>query len=202
LCFREVLSSERLERALDEKMGAYRHRVYPPVVTLAAMVSQVLSEDHSCRDAVARVLADRVVRGEPACSSDTGGYCKARGRLPEALLARLMGETGGALDESIPTPWLWQGRVVKLVDGTTVSMPDTPANQDDYPQPDSQAEGVGFPMLRLVGVLSLSSGAVLQVGTGAYQGKQSGEHGLLRPLLDSFCAGDVLLGDSYYGTYW
>jgi hypothetical protein len=202
LAFREVLSTERLERALDEEMGAYRHRVYPPMVTLAAMVSQVLSEDHSCCEAVARVLADRVARGEPACSSDTGAYCKARARLPEALLARLLSETGRALDESMPTPWLWQGRVVKIVDGTTTSMPDTPANQACYPQPESQAAGIGFPMLRLVGVLSLSSGAVLEVGFGPYQGKASGEHGLLRPLLDSFCAGDVLLGDSYYGTYW
>lgn len=202
LVFREVLSGARIEQAVSEEMGDYRHRVYPPVVTLAAMVSQVLSADHACREAVGRVLADRVARGERACSGDTGAYCKARARLPEGLLARLVSETGAALDETLPRPWLWHGRVVKLVDGTTVSMPDTPANQACYPQPDSQSAGVGFPLLRLVGVVSLSSGAVLEVGLGRYQGKQNGEHGLLRPLLERFCAGEVLLGDSYYGTYW
>lgn len=202
LAFRDVLAPERIERALQEELGEYRHRVYPPVVTLSAMLWQVWSEDHSCREAVARVLADRVARGEPACSSDTGAYCKARARLPEALVARLMSETGTALEALVPTPWLWHGRVVTLIDGTTVSMPDTVENQSSYPQPDSQLPGLGFPLLRLVGVMSLSSGAVLNLGLGPYQGKQSGEHGLLRPLLDSFHAGEVGLGDSYYGTYW
>lgn len=202
LAFREVLSSEGIEQALAEELGEYRHRVYPPVVTLAAMVSQVLSEDPSCRGAVARVLADRVASGERACSSDTGAYCRARARLPEGLLKRLMLESGSALDGQVPRSWLWQGRVVKLIDGTTLSMPDTPENQATYPQPESQQEGVGFPILRAVGVISLSSGAVLNVTFGPYQGKESGEHGLLRPMLDSFRPGEVALGDSYYGTYW
>ena len=105
LVFREVLSTERINCALEEELGDYRHRVYPPVVTLSAMVSQVLSEDHSCREAVARVLADRVARGERACSSDTGAYCKARARLPETLLKRLMNETGCALEEAMPRSW-------------------------------------------------------------------------------------------------
>lgn len=202
LPFGAVLATQRLEQAVEEALGDYRQRVYPPLVTLAAMVSQVLSEDPSCREAVARVVADRVSRGERACSSDTGAYCKARARLPERLVQRLMSETGAALDESIPASWRWQGRVVKLIDGTTVSMPDTVENQAAYPQVPSQRAGVGFPIVRLVGVISLASGAVLDVAFGPYQGQETGEHGLLRPMLGGFHAGDVALGDSYYGTYW
>lgn len=201
LPFREVLSTERVEQAIEEEVEDYRHRVYPPMVTLAAMVSQVLSKDHSCREAVARVLADRVARGEEACSSDTGAYCKARARLPEGLLKRLMSETGTALDEPVPESWRWQGRMVKMIDGTTLSMPDTVENQAEYPQSPSQQAGVGFPILRMVGVIALSSGAVLDVALGPYQGKETGEHGLLRQMLDGFNAGEVALGDSYYGTY-
>ena len=92
-------------------------------------------------------------------------------RLPETVLSRLMTETGVALDEQSKREWLWQDRVVKLIDGTTVTMPDTPKNQASDPQPDSQQAGLGFPIVRLVGVLSLSSGAVLNVGFGPYQGK-------------------------------
>jgi hypothetical protein len=202
LPFRAALSSEVLSQSIEEEIGEYRDRVYPPVVTLSAMLSQGLSEDRSCREAVGRVLADRVSRGEAGCSSDTGGYCKARERLPEAWIQRLMQDSGRQLEEQVPQRWCWRGRRVKLIDGTTVSMPDTAANQADYPQPSSQGEGLGFPKARLVVVTSLSSGAVLELAIGSYSGKESGEHGLLRRLLDTFEADEVGLGDGYYGTYW
>jgi hypothetical protein len=175
---------------------------FPPLVTLETFIAQVLSADHSCREAVAQVLAQRLADGQAPCSSDTGGYCKARQRLPEALVMRLVQETGQGLEVQAEPSWKWHGRTVKLVDGTTVSMPDTPANQADYPQPAGQAPGVGFPQARLVGLIGLASGAVTALGIGANQGKATGEHALLRPLLTSLAPGEVLLGDSYYSSYW
>ena len=89
-----------------------------------------------------------------------------------------------------------------LVDGTTVSMPDTPENQKMYPQPESQKEGVGFPIARLVAIISLSCGAVLDVAIGPYKGKETGEHALLRQILGSISTGDIVLGDRYYCSYF
>ena len=128
---------------------------FPPLVTLETFIAQVLSADHSCRDAVAQGVAQRLADGQAPCSSDTGGYCKARQRLPEALVMRLVQATGQGLEAHAEPSWTWQGRTVKLVDGTTVSMPDTLANQADYPQPPGQAPGVGFPQARLVGLIGL-----------------------------------------------
>jgi hypothetical protein len=184
-----------------ETCSPFRNRVYPPLVTLAAFLCQVFSRDHSCRDAVARVLAERLAQGQAACSSDTGPYCTARQRLSEALIVELVRETGRALDQNSQA-WTWKGRSVKLVDGTTVSMPDTPKNQAAYPQCKDQESGLGFPISRVVAVISLSCGGVRDFAMGRYQGKQTGEHALLRPLIENLSPGDLLLGDAYYGTYF
>ena len=89
-----------------------------------------------------------------------------------------------------------------MVDGTTVSLADTEDNRAHYPQHGNQAEGVGFPLARLVGVISLASGALLGAALGPYQGKGTGEHGLFRELHEVFVAGDLMLADSYYCTYF
>ena len=172
------------------------------MVTLSAFISQVLSTDHSCNEAVARVVAERVSEGKAPCSEDNSPYVRARQRLPEELLKELLQETGITLDEQSDAQWLWKGKPVKLVDGTTVSMPDTPENQKAYPQPDSQKPGLGFPIARLVGVLSLANGALLDYAIAPYQGKETGEHALLRTVLDCFSSGDIMLGDRYYCTYF
>ncbi len=98
--------------------------------------------------------------------------------------------------------WRWRGRVVKLVDGTGISMPDTAENQARYPQPSSQAEGVGFPLARLVGVICLSTGAVLDAAMGPHSGKGNSELGLLRSLEAAFYPGDVMLADAFYCNFF
>src|SRR5207248_1008611 len=133
-----------------------------------------LDPDHSCRAAVRRFLAWRSSQQLPASSPDTGAYCKARGRLPEGVLARLTRHTGRHTQDQAPPAWRWNGRLVKIVDGTTVSMPDTPSNQYAYPQPPCQQAGLGFPLLRLVVLFSLSVGTVLDAALGRYQGQQTG----------------------------
>ncbi len=199
--FADVLPAERVERALAEERVSWPEKVYTPALTLWAFLAQVADPDGSCRAAVARVLAWLVARGERPCSPKTDPYCKARGRLPEALFVRLTRETGRALHEELPAEWRWRGRRVKVVDGTTVSMPDTPANQAEYPQHTAQRPGLGFPIARVVVVFCLACGAALDAALGRYQGKQTGETALLRGLDGALDPGDVVLGDRCFGGY-
>src|SRR5215470_18554334 len=133
LPFTDVLTEEVIAQALAAVTG-WLDRVFSPLVTLWVFLGQVLSADHSGRAAVARLIAHRLARGQRPCSPQTGAYCQARKRLPESFLADVARPTGRALDEQAQRRWPWQGRHVYLFDGTTVTMPDTPANQDDYPQ--------------------------------------------------------------------
>jgi hypothetical protein len=191
-----------VEQALREEGVSWREKVFTPALTLWTFLGQVLSPDGSCRAAVARLLAWLVAAGDRPCALYTGAYGKARRRLPAALLVRLARETGRALHDAAPAGWRWLGRRVKVVDGTTVSMPDTPANQDAYPQNPAQAAGIGFPLARLVVVFSLACGSVVDAALGRYQGKETGENSLLRGLDDALEAGDVVLGDRYFGGYF
>ena len=109
---------------------------------------------------------------------------------------------GDALESRVPADWLWLGRHVKIGDGTTLLTPDTPANQHAWPQARTQNRGVGFPILRMVVLLSLATAAVCGVAVGPYKGKQTGEPALLRELLDRFQAGDVFLGDCCFASYF
>src|SRR4051812_34559667 len=158
LAFADVLPAARVAAALEQEGATWRDGVYSPLLTLWAFLSQVASPDGSCRAAVARVLAWLVSQGERPCTPKTDPYCKARQRLPEALFPRLVRETGAALHAAAPAAWRWRGRRVKVVDGSTVSMPDTPANQAAYPQPASQEPGLGFPIARVVVVFCLACG--------------------------------------------
>jgi len=202
LAFAEVLTAERLEEVLGAEKATWREAVYTPALTLWAFLGQVLNADSSCRAAVARVLAWLVSHGQPPCSAKTDPYCKSRQRLPESLFQRLVRETGQDLHRRSPAEWRWKGRRVKIADGTTVSMPDTPANQADYPQPASQQPGLGFPLARLVVIFCLGCGTVLDAALGRYQGKQTGENALLRGLADALEEGDVLLVDRYFGGWF
>jgi hypothetical protein len=115
------------------------------------------------------------------------------------MLARY---TGGHMSRQARPGWHWRGRPVRLVDGTTVPMPDTPANQAAYPQSRGQRPGLGFPLCRLVGLICLGSGAVLDAAVGCYRGKGGDEQSLLRSMLGTLACGDVLLGDAYFATYF
>src|SRR5829696_2082667 len=135
LPFADVLTEARIRDALDEHEVEYRDRVFGPVTTIWGFLSQVLSEDHSCRDAVARVIAHRTASGLGPCSPNTASYCNARGRIPTAVLRDLAKRTAGELQAGTPERWNWNGRRVFIADGSHVSMPDTTQNQVSYPQP-------------------------------------------------------------------
>ena len=202
LCFGKLLPVEQVEAALTRREVRFRDRLYTPLVTLYTFLYQVLSADHSCRAAVAHLLASLSLHGDPSASAKTDPYCKARQRLPEKLVADLARHSGAELHRQVKPLGLLGGRPIKIADGTTVTMPDTPANQKAYPQQRSQRPGLGFPILRLVGLMCLSCGAVLDVAMAAYSGKKTGETALLRELLDHVEAGDVLLGDAIFANYW
>src|SRR6516164_1560085 len=194
LPFTDVLTEESIAQALATVTG-WLDRIFSPLVTLWAFLAQVLSADHSCRAAVARLIAHRLARGQRRCSARTGAYCQARKRLPESFLTAVACSVGRALDAHAERDWLWKGRRVYLFDGTTVTMPDTRENQAAYPQVYNQKPGLGFPIARLGAVISLSCGAVLSLGFCRYAGKGQGEVSLLRRLWDVLRPGDVLLGD-------
>jgi len=202
LPFSELLPAANVETVLREEQVWQRDALYSPLVTLWTFLSQTLCTDHSCRQAVARLRAFLTADGRRPCAADTGPYCKARKRLPENVCARLARDVGESLHQRVADPMLLGGRPVKLVDGTTVSMPDTAANQAEYPQSRSQKPGLGFPIARVVALLSLASGAVLDVAIGPYAGKNTGETALFRQLWRTLFPGDVVVGDRYFASYW
>lgn len=200
--FFNLLTGPQLYDQVESLLPTHRERLFPPTETLSIFLAQALSADRSCQNAVNEAAIRRVVGGMKACSTHTGAYCRARARLPLQMVRTLARYTGRWITAHAPEPWCWRGRAVRLVDGTTVAMPDTAANQAHYPQSRNQQPGLGFPLCRLVGLVCLGSGAVLDAAMSAYQGKGADERTLLRCVLDTLERGDVLLGDAYYATYF
>lgn len=165
-------------------------------------LAQVLSADGSCRQAVNDAAIKRLVGGLPLCSISTSAYCQARARLPVTMISTLACQSGGMIAKHAPGWWHWQGRPVRLVDGATVILADTQENQTVYPQPSSQKPGLGFPICRMVALICLASGALLNAATSPCEGKGSDEQTLLRGMLDTLETGDILLGDPFYSTYF
>lgn len=196
-----VLRADELTGAVAEEVGGWRERIYSPVLTLRLFVEQALHADHACQDVVVRHAVERTARGLVQASLSSGPYCRARQRLPLSLLGRVSTLVGWRLEEASPAVWRWRGRPVKLIDGTTVSMPDTLANQQAYPQHGEQKRGLGSPLARLVALISLGSGAVLDWAMGPCKGKGTGEDALLRQILGALNAGDLLLGDRYHCSF-
>lgn len=197
-----VLPAEVLSRLVDEEVGEHRERLYPPLTTLGLFVGQALSADGACQDAVARYLSERSASGKAPCSLSSGPYCKARQRLPLNLISRMAQTVGETLERASAAHWKWRGRSVKLMDGTTISMPDTKDNQAVYPQSGAQQPGLGFPLAMLVALISLSTGAVLRWALGPCRGKHTGEQALFRTLMPYLAANDVILADRYHCNYF
>jgi len=202
LYFAGLLSEDRIDNAFGEARWFWRGWIYSPAVTVWVFLSQCLSPDHSCRDAVARLIAWRVAAGLKPCSAATGAYCTARTYLPEEACRRLVHETGRELEDESPDAWLWHGRRVRVVDGSTVTMADTRENQAEYPQAKTQKPGCGFPIARVLVIFSLSVGTVLETAFGKYQGKQTGENSLFRTLHETLDRGDVVLADRYFSGWF
>ncbi len=205
LPFAAVLPAAAVEQAFADEgvtFGATPRSVFTPALTLWAFLSQVLHANKSCRAAVLRVTVLLLALERPPCALDTAAYCRARAKLPAVVLRRLAVQLADGLEDAVPEYWRWHGRRVTLVDGTTETLADTPANQQAYPQGPHQKPGLGFPIVRMVVLLSLATAALRGMALAPYRGKETGETALLRQLLDDVDAGEVLLADRYYCTYW
>lgn len=164
-----------------------------PLVTLWVFLGQVLAADQSCRAKVARPIAHWVAQGLPPCGSETGAYCQARKRLPLAFF-EAVARWVGHLEARVEPGWLWKGRRVYLFEGSSVAMPDTPANRAEYPLTYNQRPGTGFAVARIGAIISLTCGSILDLGICRYAGKGQSESGLLRRLWGRLREGDVLVG--------
>ena len=200
--FFNLLTSEPLLDKVESLLPAHRERLFPPAETLSMFMAQALSADRSCQKAVDEAAVKRLAGGLPQCSTHTGAYCRARARVPLEMVSTLARYTAEAIAVCAPAAWGWRGRAVRLVDGTTVTLPDTPANQAAYPQSHNQKPGLGFPLCRIVAIMCLGSGAVLDAAFGRYSGKGGDEQSLLRSMLDTLKPEDLLLGDAFYATYF
>jgi hypothetical protein len=205
--FRDVLTEEEIHEAFVAENACFGEDdddIYTPSLTLWGWLGQSLHAEkaRSCVAAVARIIALCVALGRKPPSRDTGAYCRARAKLVEPVLRRLVYTVGDGLESRVPPDWLWQGRHVKMADGTTLLTPDTEANQAEWPQARTQKPGLGFPILRMVVILSLATAALCGLAIGPYKGKETGEPALLRELFDRFQRGDVFLGDCAYCSYF
>ena len=198
--FHHLITQPDFIEIFKQDLPVHRHRIYTPVQTLSMFLSQAMSDDRSCQ----RVVNDAALHFSSRhynCSVATGAYCKARQRLPESAISKLAGRVAQLNERKVKSTWRWRGRNVYLVDGTTITMPDTQANQKAYPQPAFQARGLGFPICRIVGIISLATGSLINAAVGPFRGKGASEQVLLRQMLDTFKPGDIVLADAFYSTY-
>jgi Transposase DDE domain len=207
LPFGPVLSADRVRERFaecDALFGDGDNDLWTTGLTLWAFIGQVLQDgkQRSCNAAVAHAARYRLERDSSPPSPDSGPYCRARPKLKAHVLRQLVGEMAERMASSIPVHWLWHDKHVKLVDGFTFTMPDTPANQKAFPQLKTQKPGVGFPIARACAVLSLADACICDVAMGPYAGKETGETALLRKVLDSFKLGDVMLADRYFCSFF
>lgn len=194
------LFPEHLLAASDSGTNS-RERVFTTQVTFWAFVAQILSPGSSCREIVRRVEAwwQHTARGSVKLSGSSSAYCQARARLNPDALELVSGHLCWSLEANVLQEERWlKGRPVKIVDGTGLSMPDTEANQALWPQPTGQQPGCGFPVMKLVGLFSLSSGALLETVTGNLHMHESL---LFRELWEKLKKGDVLLADRGFCSY-
>lgn len=195
----EYLSAQDLTQTAVAHQYRWRNRIWTPVQTIWTFLIQVLHVGWSCREAVGAMLAEQTVTtAVPQVSPDPTAYCQGRKRLPLSLFRHALKAVGSTLEAQVGDAYRWCGRRVWIVDGSSSSMPDTPELQEAFGQPDRQKKGCGFPVARMVAMFCWASGAVLGVAIGPYR---SNELSLWRQLWGQLRAGDVVLGDRFYGAY-
>lgn len=196
--FHNLLSQDSIQKRVQQDIPKHRDRLYNPLQTLSMFLTQALDEDSSCQNIVNAVALNR----DKNISITTGGYCRARQRLHVNMIKNLTQQISKDSLAKVQKRWKFQGRDIYLVDGTTFTMPDTKENQEVYPQQASLPQGLGFPICRAVGIISLYSGTIVDACVSPYQGKGASEQVLLRSMLYNFKKGDIILADAFYSTYY
>ena len=195
-CFRQFIPTQHLEPS--EVGHSSRRRLFSKENTFWAFFSQVLDADRGCREVVRKLQALCASQSKPIPSSSTAAYCQARARLDTTSLEHIFSHTAKQ-ERADSEPHRLNGRRVVVVDGTGVSMPDTAANQQAWPQRANQKPGCGFPQAALCACFSLDSGTLLSYRLG---NKKSHELPLLREQWDTFKRGDIFLGDKGFCSYY
>ena len=204
LPFASVLDAESIQHIFREEEALFgQEDIFSTQIVLWAFLAQTLRDGKgvACAAAVADIATYLLQRGQRPPSGDTGDYCRARAKLKATALQRLVRESASQLEGEAPASWLWKGLHAKLVDGFTFTMPDTPANQEEFPQISGQKKGVGLPIARVCTVTSLATAAVCDLAVGPYGGKETGENALLRQILGTFDKDDVVVFDRYYCSF-
>ncbi|MCD4829827.1 MAG: IS4 family transposase [Candidatus Cloacimonetes bacterium] len=204
LPFSDVLSAESIKRAFSAEDGLFaQDDIFSTDITLWAFLAQALRDgkSSSCAAAVADISTYLLQTGQRPPAGDTGDYCRARAKLSLPALRHLVVESAQQLERGADECWLFNGLHAKLVDGFTFTMPDTPENQEAFPQLSTQRAGAGFPIARSCAVVSLATACVCDLAIGPYEGKETGESALLRNILDAFDEGDVAVFDRYYCSF-
>ncbi len=188
--------------SLDEVLGddepVQDRDIFTSVRTFWLFISQVLSADGSCREALSQALTFVAESRQNLVSGSTSGYCQARKRLGLEWIEGIARRVALELGTREGGGETWCGRCVQVVDGSSVSMPDTSANQARWPQPSRQSPGCGFPVMRLVALFSLQTGALLELATGALK---DAERTLWRSLWSKLKKGHVVLADRGFGGF-
>ncbi|MCL6755457.1 IS4 family transposase [Nostoc sp. CCCryo 231-06] len=198
LPFKELLPESVIRQAVSKLKIKYKKRLFDPFITLWAFLSQVLDTDKTCHNAVSKIIAHLAQEEVEIPSTDTSAYCQARARLPEKLLEKLFNYSAQNLEERVTQEHLWCGRNVLVIDGSTVSMPDTIENQQEYPQPSTQKPGCGFPIAKIGVIFSLATGAATALCIDVLN---THDIKLARRLYSFLKPNDVLLGDRAFCAY-
>jgi hypothetical protein len=179
-----------------------RVRFYTPEIVVFAMLAAVLSRDNTLRGAVVRNNADRMQRGDEPASTGTSAFSEARSKLNSQILIEATKDIAARVGAKASGGDIWMGMAPYIIDGTTLTAADTVENQRRFPQPSTQADGVGYPIMRVVVVQSLATGTICDLAVASYAGKGTGEMALAREVMPSIPENSLLLGDRYFPSFF
>lgn len=195
----KALSAENIEAHCRSAGYHWRTSFWSPSMTLLTFVIQVLGAEKTLRAAVVAMITRLAAQGRRDLpSQDPTAYCQARQRLPGGVVAALLASTADQIQKMIPDEHRWLGHRVRIVDGSSVSMPDTPDLQKAFPQHSAQKPGCGFPIAQFVAMFCWSTGAILDVVVDTLRPH---ELTLFRKMWQHFRPGDVVLADRAYAAY-
>ncbi|MDA1051666.1 MAG: IS4 family transposase [Planctomycetota bacterium] len=196
-----LFKDEDVHALCDELELRFRDRDFTPATTLGLFVAQALRRGDACSTVVTQFNRERKRQGLPPVSEDGSAYCKARARLPVKLMDCLGQRVVQLQRDKTCSQWKWRSKDVSFVDGLVLRAHDTAENQEVYPQPAAQQQGLGFPQVRVVATTSLATGCIEHYNTGPVVGKRTGEVSLFREKHSAFVAGDVVVGDSNFESF-